>query len=117
LESVLGPDEIITASDLYEENKNAYITMGDVFDPVLILRAECFKLPSSEEYFIDFIFHLNRVYRKRLGVVRKRSPQNTRMFKHPNAIISTLEGLGIGEIDFFIGDRANERIQEVGKHE
>ncbi len=113
----MQPDEIITAPDLYEENKNAYVTMSDVFDPVLILRAECFRLPSSEEYFIDFIFHLNRVYRKRLGVVRKRNPQNTRMFKHPNAIISALESAGIGEIDFFIGERANERIEEIGKHD
>jgi hypothetical protein len=117
---VTNPDLIITASDSLINEENSYLTVKDIFDPDLILKAECFRIPGEKSYFIDLVLHLNRRYRRRLGTNERSVVQNgikTRVFKREVGVFAALDGLKVKEITFYVGDGVMKRVEELQLHE
>jgi hypothetical protein len=112
----MNVDSLVTASDRLIGQENSYITLKEIFDPGLILRAECFSL-SDGSYFVDLVFHLNRRYRRRLALsdrtIRHNHDLQTRVFKRPTGVFSALSEIGVKEIRFYVGEGIEERIKEI----
>jgi hypothetical protein len=105
---------------MFDGSANSFISITEVevFDPDLILRAECIEIPGKKDhFFVDLVFHLNRVIRRRLSLTRCKKDEKTRVFRTPQGILSVLKQGEVGEIVFYLGDKAISRIEEVRNSE
>jgi hypothetical protein len=113
---MINPDDIITARDRLVGDENNYVGVNNIADKSLIVRMECFQIPQSDCYFVDLVFHLNRIYRRRLKLYRGKEA-STRTFKRVNGIIKLAEELGVEEVVLYKGERMKNRIQEIADDE
>ncbi|KDN94680.1 hypothetical protein [Hydrogenovibrio marinus] len=113
----MEPDSIITSPVKDMPGVNQFIAISDIVDPEIILRAECFELPGSSGFFIDFVLHINNVYRRRLSLTRpdksSNPTQSTRIFKTLSSVHKLLSKTGIQEMRVFSGKKAEQRIHEI----
>lgn len=114
-------DSIITTSDKLVSESNSYIVATEIFDPDLIVRGEVFKLEGTDLYFLDLVFSLNRVYRRRLSldartVVRNKG-RRTKTFKTQEGVLKAAINIGVNEIRIYLDSRATDRARELSHGE